>query len=65
VTYYCLGATSLDVHVSRLPSEAISIILADDRLSTFLDDNAPWLLNQETVALTHFAAGAALGQPGR
>jgi hypothetical protein len=23
-----------------------------------LDDHAPWLFNQETVALTHFATGA-------
>jgi hypothetical protein len=50
---------SLDVHVLRLPSEAISLIVADDRLPTFLDDNASWFLNQETVTLAHLVAGAA------
>jgi hypothetical protein len=47
------------MHVLRLPSEAISLIVADDRLPTFLDDNASWFLNQETVTLAHLAAGPA------
>ncbi|MFY9770059.1 MAG: hypothetical protein WAK04_07475 [Xanthobacteraceae bacterium] len=42
----------------RLPSEAISVIVPDYGLATFLDDNAPWFLNQDTVTLTYFAAGA-------
>jgi hypothetical protein len=47
------------MHVLRLPSEAISFIVADDRLPTFLDDDASWFLNQEAVTLAHLAAGAA------
>jgi hypothetical protein len=49
---------AFDVHVLRLPAEAISVIVTDDGLPTLLDDNAPWFLNQETVTLTYFAAGA-------
>jgi hypothetical protein len=49
---------AFDVHVLRLPAEAISVIVTDDGLPTLLDDNAPWFLNQETVTLTCFAAGA-------
>jgi hypothetical protein len=49
----------LDVHVSCLPSESISVIVAYDRLPTLLDDHAAGLLNQETVALAHLAAGPA------
>jgi hypothetical protein len=56
---YSLGTTSLDVHVLRLPSEAISVIVPDNGLPTFLDDNASWFLNQETVTLAYFAAGPA------
>ena len=43
----------------RLPAEAISVIVADDGASTFLDDNASWFLDQDTVALAHLASGAA------
>src|SRR6516225_9737041 len=46
------------MHVLCLPSEPISLIVAYDRLPTLLDDHAARLLNQETVALAHFAAGA-------
>jgi hypothetical protein len=42
-----------------LPSEPIILIVADDRLPTLLDDNVPWLFNQETAALAHLATGAA------
>jgi hypothetical protein len=42
-----------------LPSEPIILIVADDRLPTFLDNHAPWLLDQETIALAHLAAGRA------
>jgi hypothetical protein len=56
---HSLSTTSLDARVLRLPSEAISVIVPDDGLATFLDDNAPWFLNQETVTLTYFAAGTA------
>ena len=47
------------MHVLCLPSEPISLIVAYDRLPTLLDDHAARLLNQETVALPHLAAGAA------
>jgi len=47
------------VRVLCLPSEPISLIVAYDRLPTLLDDYAAWLLNQETVALAHLAAGPA------
>jgi hypothetical protein len=50
---------SLGVHILCLPSEPISLIVADNRLPTFSDDDTPWLFNQETVALAHLAAGAA------
>jgi hypothetical protein len=43
----------------RLPAEAISVIVADDGTSTFLDDNASRFLDQDTVALAHLASGAA------
>ena len=42
-----------------LPSEPIGLIVAYDCLPTLLDDHAARLLNQETVALVHFAAGPA------
>ena len=42
-----------------LPSEPIILIVAYDRLATLLDDHAARLLNQETVALAHLAAGPA------
>src|SRR6516164_4296491 len=47
------------MHVLCLPSEPISLIVAYDRLPTLLDDHAARLLNQETVALAHLAAGPA------
>jgi hypothetical protein len=56
---YRIGATSLDVHVLCLPSEPISLIVAYDRLPALLDNHAARLLDQETVALTHLAAGPA------
>jgi hypothetical protein len=37
----------------------IGLIVAYDRLPTLLDDHAARLLNQETVALAHLAAGPA------
>jgi hypothetical protein len=47
------------VHVLCLPSEPISLIVAHDRLPALLDDHAAGLLNQETIALAHLAAGPA------
>jgi hypothetical protein len=43
----------------RLPSEAISVIVADDGASAFFDNNASRFLDQDTVALAHLPAGAA------
>jgi hypothetical protein len=45
------------MHVLCLPSEAISLIVAYDCLPTLLDDHAARLLYQDTVTLTHLAAG--------
>ena len=47
------------MHVLCLPSEPISLIVADDRLPTLLDDHAGRLLNQDTVTLAHLAASPA------
>ena len=33
---YCLGTMAFDVHVLRLPAEAISVIVTDDGLPTLL-----------------------------
>jgi hypothetical protein len=40
-----------------LPSKPISLIVPHNRLPTLLDDHAARLLNQESVALAHLAAG--------
>jgi hypothetical protein len=50
---------SLDVHVLRLPSKPISLVVAYDPLVALLDDHKTRLLNQETVTLTHLAASSA------
>ena len=56
---YCLAAPSLSAHILGLPSKAICIVVPNDGVSTFFDDNAPWLFDKHAVALAYLMARAA------